>query len=103
MSKWTPGPWELGDWWSPPNGGVSVLSGNAHIADVYAGHHHRDDVTKPIGRANARLIAAAPEMAEALERLTTRIHDCHSDVPRSIQIMSDEARALLARINGDEK
>lgn len=44
------------------------------------------------GEANARLIAAAPEMAELLERIAS------NSVP--MDEMIDDARALLAKIKG---
>lgn len=60
MAKHTPGPWELD--------GVEVYPVNGHracdaICELSAGQS--DDLFE----ANARLIAAAPELLEALERL----------------------------------
>jgi hypothetical protein len=67
MADFTPGPWEAGpnphglysnDWVVRPAG---EFPHGEWIADVGAG------TTNPIRRANARLIAAAPEMYEALK------------------------------------
>lgn len=61
MNKHTPGPWET----PGVDGGARVICANARdkartIAHVYGDSHEHMD-------ANARLIAAAPDMAEALD------------------------------------
>ena len=64
MSKHTPGPWKLGSvqktvaWQIESNGGEHVCELDANEPD-YFGPQHND--------ANAVLIAAAPEMLDALE------------------------------------
>ena len=62
MTKHTPGPWEVR---KAENGHTSVypIQGRERVADVYCPLDH------PTGNlnANARLIAAAPEMLEALK------------------------------------
>ena len=59
--------------------------------------------------ANARLIARAPEMAEAL-RKCTRLLECigwragspiHGELESDISLVGNEARALLAKIDGE--
>ena len=58
MTQHTPGPWAVRRAWSngEPCDMLVVQSGVTPIADV-------------VGDANARLIAAAPEMLEALHRV----------------------------------
>ena len=65
MTQHTPGPWAVADWSKGPNGEASsyhpfpVIAGsNGHgVAEVLMGQKK--------GMANARLIAAAPELLEA--------------------------------------
>jgi hypothetical protein len=65
MADFTPGPWEVGE---PNQGGsvlaVGVFSDRWHIADVWR------DVPELVeeAEANARLIAAAPDLLAALKR-----------------------------------
>lgn len=87
-TKWTPGPWKVlrpdqvrgpyGEWICSCKGGR---------------HREQKDA------ANAQLIAAAPEMAEALESIARIIeHNCPKDGAPAAAI----ARALLAKIGGGE-
>jgi len=100
MSKqangWTPGPWKyaapLGE------GSHAILSdkvnsgGNFHVAICTP--------DKPTAEADARLIAAAPQMAEALREakrviLCRDIHDCYEGHFCEACIAKDRARAAL--------
>ena len=88
MSKHTPGPWIA----------EHLAPGNEHIP-----HHifHDSEViagtfASPESASNARLIAAAPEMLDLLRRLVGDNRD-----PRDFPDQYFEARALLARIEGD--
>jgi hypothetical protein len=95
-NPWTPGPWpiEYDNDTGHDDSGFSAwyLVGPARV-DIGFGQ------TK-IAAANARLISAAPEMAEVLERLVVMLD--RQERPGGL---SDtrvvEARALLARIRGD--
>ena len=72
--KHTPGPWTCsekpnGPWWQIAAGNQSICT--AHATDkkntqVYAGMFH----------ANAQLIAAAPDLLEALDQLVQYVVDC---------------------------
>ena len=65
MGEHTKGPW---GWYENPSGGCRVQTTGVGIADVLS----RAGVPHPVQEscaANARLIAAAPELLEALERL----------------------------------
>ena len=58
--KWTPGPWRV----------VSMAIGSMTRHDIVAGDLHGNEFNVPVyTEDNARLIAAAPEMAEALRAL----------------------------------
>lgn len=64
MNAHTPGPW----WYQISNGHVSIMTGPT-IDAILAITTTSNDV----GRANARLIAAAPELAAALRRLVVDV------------------------------
>ncbi len=62
-TKHTPGPWRV------QNGSVYALAPDGSFGSLPVAHMDRDpgNGTRPVERdANARLIAAAPEMVEAL-------------------------------------
>lgn len=92
MSAHTPGPWRVGDAGKTvfgPKGGLPPQG----IAGMYA------QKTPGESHANARLIAQAPAMLEALhDLLDTR----SPSTPRSFRVRSAEAKArsILATIEG---
>lgn len=130
-AKWTPGPWELrkgvkdedaallkipeherysrdneGGWrilTKPDNKkgdfkpvGVATFQGKAKRGEAYR-------AIDPEGMANARLLAAAPEMAESLARVTNRLERVlRGVVVRDADEVISEARILLAKINRGE-
>ena len=64
--QFTPGPWRTT--------GINVRAGDALIC--YATNHHANAETpEPEKLANARLIAAAPDLLLALQRLTQPMAD----------------------------
>ena len=63
MSKYTPGPWEAR--------GLSVFLPNETALAVATCVPHR-----PEAQANARLIAAAPELLEALQAVQIHLEHC---------------------------
>ncbi len=88
MSAYTPGPWYVAPT-TPENIAVITIKGRL-ICDPC-----------PMSRADARLIAAAPELADAL-RATLRCLEWHAErhgVGMDAKAVAD-ARALLARIEG---
>ena len=102
MSKFTPGPWSISE---PQIRGDYVMPGYVWIngRDWYALAQVcvlDGDVISETGLANARLIAAAPEMYEALRRIREGCAFPADDVQRAIR---DVARAILAKIDGDEE
>ena len=87
MSKFTPGPWEVDtSGYRAPGGGLCVMGGALCVA-VIGG-----DSYKPQAE-NARLIAAAPEMLEALQAMV----DAHA-IPSSICKERPVYEAALAAI-----
>lgn len=79
MSGYTPGPWKLSHGGLPGDAGFSIASNNALAENVkitaecwpctIVSEEHRQELF-----ANARLIAAAPEMLEALVGLREDIN-----------------------------
>lgn len=83
---WTPGPWRDGQ-----DGNTRVYGPDG------MGEHSGLIATVFKGRANARLIAAAPDLAEALEELLFEDSD-KSEVDRVVTRV--KARAALAKAHG---
>ncbi len=102
-SKWTPGPWFVSGVRFKMNGG-EWLSVNRYDEQTkkdeniaLAGYDPRNGA----GTADARLIAAAPDLAEALEKLITAVEESCRTVDRQfIQLEIDTARAALSRAKG---
>jgi hypothetical protein len=106
--KWTPGPWFVsgvrfrmngGDWHSV-NRYDDAAKKDENIACV--GYDSRTGA----GRADARLIAAAPDLAEALEMLLAANDDYFTDDQEiefddPISDAADAARAALAKAKGE--
>lgn len=83
MSKHTPGPWHFAN-------GVQIRSDKHQIAKVWM-------MRGGEGAANARLIAAAPDMLEVLEAVETLVtRDRHDD------INIDSLRAVIAKVRGEQ-
>ena len=87
-AKYTPGPWM-----KSTHGGISKYSiwssSGQHIADT--------NTTKSIGfercAANARLIAAAPDLLDVLEELVAEFGVCG---------LTEKARAAIAKATGEQ-
>lgn len=97
--KPTPGPWivissDAGLWIEPPNRGEAVICDLVPRQTLYSAE---DD-------ANARLIAAAPDLLEALDFY---VHICgntaHSIDRASAQVMYDKGYAAIKKAAGDSQ
>jgi hypothetical protein len=97
MSAHTPGPWEaIGNLVRSPmdkESGSGVML--AECADRWFLKVNSDEA-----KANARLIAAAPELLEALQNLLA-VAGVRIDDPRIVQF--DAARAAVAKATGEAK
>ena len=94
MSAYTPGPWHVQP--AAHDGGglfIKPIPGQI-IAEVDP---------SPTAAADARLIAAAPELARLLSRLAgfAAHHASDSAMAAGGRDLVAEARALLARVDGD--
>jgi hypothetical protein len=69
MSKHTPGPWEVG--YHDKHGQRTVLSQHIEICTCW--HHSVGAIEKEM-EANARLIAAAPDLLAALKKATHELN-----------------------------
>lgn len=115
-TKWTPGPWVSRD------GPVFAVTANGkHVAITYDGLDMENDQDDSVCAANARLIAAAPELVESLtatlkllrkaqDILTAYLHPDNYDDLQCINSMLElldgpeqraietPARAILAKL-----
>lgn len=100
--KGTPAPWIVEE--NPcVKPGLQVASfseyGNRTLQVVVYSNHHEED---------SSLIAAAPELLEALEAMleihgvTQSYAETHSEIPQSWVEVSDIARAAIAKALGEE-
>lgn len=117
MSAHTPGPWIAEGYriWGPPDSRSKHRSGRGLVGGVVDDHHDwRDDhdwrdepsqtrdersAFRAETAANARLIAAAPEMAAILRRVAEHRTALHVDHAYLTACFVCDARALLARID----
>lgn len=86
----TKGPWTL-NYVGTPND-LWILDGKdkAYLADIYGAHGPEDAITHEEGEANARLIASAPELLEALQTIAK--HDgCDNFVAKHLVAIATEA------------
>ena len=101
MSEHTPGPWS------------AFISGNTIAIDLGANPRGErpciigwpgfdsNDQTKATNIANARLIAAAPDLLEALQEACNSIET--TDNPFKGSLMHNQMRAAIAKATGKEK
>lgn len=98
MSKHTPGPWDYG-WEIQPNGCPTV--GHKGLMVCMVAHSAKDPEQKETALANANLIAAAPDLLEALEYALSMWGDYlppgNSNAMKAIK----QSRAAIAKARGD--
>ncbi len=112
--KWTPGPWKA----DIRRGCVVIYPANEHHeslgrAEEWAIHCKvgrlvRDDQGRPLRWevpeevvANARLIAAAPDLYDALVALSAAV-ECCLDEPDVVKHAVEEAKVALRKARGEE-
>lgn len=87
----TPGPWHYGQ---AKSGASRVFSGNWEIVRAMSAHGLRK-VPKEEREANARLIAAAPDLLQQLEALVVQIeHSNRLIVPLNVRLAINKARGI---------
>lgn len=100
-AKHTPGPWTLkpaedGEFREPGNGDAAVVGSNL----VSPGIVWQNDEE---GRANARLIAAAPELLEALEAVQAELDSGAPNIARRMHALGVQISAAIAKAKGETK
>ena len=98
QTQHTPGPWKAETFVvmgaeDHPKSGYTIKAGDDAIADLY----HGCGWTKAEVKANARLIAAAPELLAALEAVLSQIDP--KDTPVGLGNILN-ARAAIAKAKG---
>lgn len=102
MTQHTPGPWEIRKA-KDGSGDIAIVAPNAPadqysrpgiLGECYADIRRMGENNTAEAEANARLIAAAPELMEALKVI---IDDPKSEVPSGLYIA---ARAAIAKAEG---
>jgi hypothetical protein len=97
MNKFTPGPWEVTDETcahvirgadAPCVSNGTTFRFRPFVASIWGGYHEAD----------ARLIAAAPELLEALELVMDRLVDKHETDEAAVM-----ARAAIAKSFGEQQ
>jgi len=91
-TKYTPGPWA---WDTDPNGDRWIIGDKSTWVPRIAKIPRYSEMPN---EANARLIAAAPELVEALRNILTEFVGPYEEGYSSVS----DARALLARIEGEQ-
>ncbi len=112
MSKHTPGPWRFSDntkWWKTNPFSVTVPKKGVHgtaVANIPA----RATISMEEAQANARLIAAAPDLLEALDSLARYADTCelfiketHPGKAAALRERVTNARAAIAKATGESK
>lgn len=108
MTKHTPGPWVTTEWPKPNIDGPYLKIGIKHKSEVCDGGEHctveaghitpEADAT---ARANARLIAAAPELLAVAVRIVGAAISPPKDQKRKLQEVAELARAAIAKARGE--
>ena len=97
----TPGPWSVWNFNDDPRHvAVGPEAGGLAVADIVACNAHGcyTAQTEAQGAANARLIAAAPDLLEALQWAIEQIED---DLDPDHQAAIVAARAAIAKAEGE--
>lgn len=109
MAEHTPGPWHSETSEYTASDGVYecwavCADGGGDVAIVTVQRDHDsltgDAIPDAEAEANARLIAAAPDMLKALRQITANIHPNYN--PLELAHGMDLARAAIAKATGDE-
>ena len=97
MSKHTPGPWSANGKANEADYVVRDQNGHA-LASVFLPTNVLE------AEANARLIAAAPDLLEALQGIVAADFESvpRTAVYRAVKLLQDEARAAIAKAEGGE-
>ena len=103
MAMHVPAPWRVLDYASEKKGFIAIVAGEKeHICDVFPFGARDGGIKREIEQhqANARLIAAAPALEEALSVVVAMVEDYLTDTTQDrdhLLTALDGARAALAK------
>ena len=96
----TPGPWKIGEITGGQDGGIwAEIDGQGHSGIAQVVWKMEDDERTPRCEANARLIAAAPDLLEALQQISDY---ARTDGDIIAQHLAGIARAAIAKTTGEK-
>lgn len=90
MSKYTPGPWNYNETY-----GLIMAGKEVEVAACHAG-------SGTDTKANARLIASAPDLLSVLEDVKEYLEDGHTPTPDVVSEMRRVVAAVIAKAEGKE-
>ena len=96
MSAFTPGPWHYTQFLNDPR---PCLVWNADSSRCICDVHNAPGTRGAVAEADARLIAAAPDLLEALKRAYLIL--CNNAIDLDCDAAIDQARAAIAKALGD--
>jgi hypothetical protein len=96
MSAHTPAPWAVDG--TLNSGDLDVISADGRIAMI--DDSRATGWNEPTIKANARLIAAAPDLLNALDGLLDYLRDYDADYPEAAPIFG-KARTAIAKATGE--
>jgi len=100
--KHTPGPWHINDMTLPSRRYVTIGNNIAHVLHNSRGKIYSIKQMEPEQAANARLIAAAPELLEALREMLPIVHAAmDNDDDDVIGKIAYRASAAIAKAEGE--
>ena len=97
MGKHTPGPWVVDE--SHINGSINAGKRHVALANFYNCHDEEMRVTRDQQKANTQLIAAAPDIYEALKIILEYPYGDAS--PLEDPLVMERARAAIAKAEGE--
>lgn len=101
MTQHTPGPWRLSvnePYWITHPYSIVVRKRGVHQVAI-ANIPSRETISPHEAKANAVLIAAAPDLLQCLEKLLAVVHDRERDDATVAAV--NAAEGLIARVRGD--
>ena len=99
-AKHTPGPWVVGSD-AGASGRMVGPMGEEEVCTVFGAGESNDPETRPECLANARLIAAAPEMLTVLKRMIAAFNADEID-PMVAFATIEQAQGTIARAEGKD-
>lgn len=94
--KHTPGPWRIDDRIDFVDGCLAVVDDGSVLCHVEV-WPYEDEETQKTGRANARIIAAAPYLYEACKKIAELIEQNYPDM-----VGIDDVRHAIAKAEGTD-